>query len=403
MVAKRFDEEAIFKVAAGIPAQDIRRDYLQQVCGGDEALLGRLQTLLRAHDEAPSFLEPLASEFAATIDFPPITECPGTQIGPYKLIQEMGEGGFGVVYMAEQKEPMHRQVALKIIKPGMDTREVIARFRGRTPSPGHDGPSEHRPSARRGSDRSGRPYFVMELVQGIADTPITATSTAQLIGFGFGQPHVRSQVNLAAFQVIRATLDHQSRATRLPPSRCTIASSSRCLATGAAVSVSRSRDSVSMAFGRCVGPVRLGCVHAASVRPGWHASSRSRSDRSSRTTASYSRRRSSPSASAMFRRALDKLRVQLRQLPPQVVHVDRLGAFLHLAGQDGTQPFHRLGIAEPSLRWHPDTASSSSAWPVAFRSHVPLLGVAVATIPDRTRSVDAVHRTATLATLARCP
>ncbi len=169
MVAKRFDEEAIFKVAAGIPAQDIRRDYLQQVCGGDEALLGRLQTLLRAHDEAPSFLEPLAPSIAATIDFPPITECPGTQIGPYKLIQELGEGGFGVVYLAEQ-QPMHRQVALKIIKPGMDTREVITRFEAERQALAlMDHPNiAHVHDA--GATESGRPYFVMELVHGV---PIT--------------------------------------------------------------------------------------------------------------------------------------------------------------------------------------------------------------------------------------
>ena len=170
MVAKRFDEEAIFKVAAGIPAQDIRRDYLQQVCGGDEALLGRLQTLLRAHDEAPSFLEPLAPSIAATIDFPPITERPGTQIGPYKLIQELGEGGFGVVYLAEQQEPVRRQVALKIIKPGMDTREVITRFEAERQALAlMDHPNiAHVHDA--GATESGRPYFVMELVHGV---PIT--------------------------------------------------------------------------------------------------------------------------------------------------------------------------------------------------------------------------------------
>jgi hypothetical protein len=65
---------------------------------------------------------------AATIDLPPLTERPGTQIGPYKLVEENGEGGMGIVYMAVQKEPVRRKVALKIIKPGMDTREVIARF-----------------------------------------------------------------------------------------------------------------------------------------------------------------------------------------------------------------------------------------------------------------------------------
>ena len=78
---------------------------------------------------------------------------PGTQIGPYKLLQQIGEGGMGVVYMAEQKEPVERRVALKIIKPGMDTRQVIARFEAEAAGPGHDGPSEHCQGARCGHDR----------------------------------------------------------------------------------------------------------------------------------------------------------------------------------------------------------------------------------------------------------
>ena len=80
---------------------------------------------------------------AATIDHLPVAERPGTQIGPYKLHQEIGEGGMGVVYMALQKEPVRRKVALKIIKPGMDTREVIARFAAEAAGPGDDGSSQH--------------------------------------------------------------------------------------------------------------------------------------------------------------------------------------------------------------------------------------------------------------------
>ncbi len=100
----------------------------------------------------------------------PITEKPGTQIGPYKLLQEIGEGGMGVVYMAEQKQPIERRVALKIIKPGMDTRQVIARFEAEEQALAM---MDHPNIAKvldAGTTDSGRPYFVMELVNGI---PVT--------------------------------------------------------------------------------------------------------------------------------------------------------------------------------------------------------------------------------------
>ena len=105
----------------------------------------------------------------ATLD-QPITEKPGTQIGPYKLLQQIGEGGMGVVYMAEQKEPVKRRVALKIIKPGMDTRQVIARFEAERQALAM---MDHPNIAKvldAGATDSGRPYFVMELVNGV---PIT--------------------------------------------------------------------------------------------------------------------------------------------------------------------------------------------------------------------------------------
>ncbi|HMC10566.1 MAG TPA: serine/threonine-protein kinase, partial [Pirellulaceae bacterium] len=106
----------------------------------------------------------------ATDLFRPITEGPGTVIGPYKLLQQIGEGGFGVVYMAEQQRPVRRKVALKIIKPGMDTREVIARFESERQALAL---MDHPNIARvfdAGATESGRPYFVMELVKGV---PIT--------------------------------------------------------------------------------------------------------------------------------------------------------------------------------------------------------------------------------------
>src|SRR5207247_8302740 len=105
-----------------------------------------------------------------TADYEPIAERPGSTIGPYKLLQQIGEGGMGVVYMAEQTEPVRRKVALKIIKPGMDSAQVIARFEAERQALAL---MDHQNIARvldGGATASGRPYFVMELVHGI---PIT--------------------------------------------------------------------------------------------------------------------------------------------------------------------------------------------------------------------------------------
>src|SRR4029077_9350316 len=118
-----------------------------------------------------SFLnEPAVARPAITAGYQPITDGPGTVIGPYKLLQQIGEGGFGVVYMAEQQHPVRRMVALKIIKPGMDTAQVIARFESERQALAL---MDHPNIARvldAGATDSGRPYFVMELVKGV---PIT--------------------------------------------------------------------------------------------------------------------------------------------------------------------------------------------------------------------------------------
>src|SRR5437016_307257 len=106
---------------------------LDEACAGNQPLRQRLDALLARHEKAASFLEAPAAELHAaaglnaTIDRQ-LPERPGTQIGPYKLLQQIGEGGFGAVYMAEQRQPVERRVALKIIKPGMDSKQVIARF-----------------------------------------------------------------------------------------------------------------------------------------------------------------------------------------------------------------------------------------------------------------------------------
>jgi WD40 repeat protein/serine/threonine protein kinase len=173
MGVNSLDEEAIFKIAAAIPAQDTRSEYLHQVCGDDQALVSRVLNLLRAHEESASFLESPPPGIAVTLDTPSISEQPGDQIGPYKLLQQIGEGGMGVVYMAEQLRPVKRRVALKIIKPGMDTRQVIARFEAERQALSL---MDHPNIAKvldAGTTSSGRPYFVMELVKG---QPITQYS-----------------------------------------------------------------------------------------------------------------------------------------------------------------------------------------------------------------------------------
>src|SRR5213594_587969 len=116
----------IFLNAREIADSAERATYLTQACGADADLRSRVEALLRDADGAADF-------FGAEDKLPggiatPLTEGPGTMIGRYKLLQKIGEGGMGVVYMAEQREPVVRKVALKIIKLGMDTRQVVARF-----------------------------------------------------------------------------------------------------------------------------------------------------------------------------------------------------------------------------------------------------------------------------------
>ena len=149
-------------------------DYLSEVTAGDDAVRARVEALLQAHLEADSFLERPAAQFGATLDLSldqlPLAEGPGAVIGPYKLLEQIGEGGMGIVYMADQQAPVRRRVALKIIKPGMDTRQVIARFEAERQALAL---MDHSNIARvldAGGTNSGRPYFVMELVRGV---PIT--------------------------------------------------------------------------------------------------------------------------------------------------------------------------------------------------------------------------------------
>ena len=118
--------KSIFLAAIDEHAPDHWPAFLERACAGDAPLRAEVENLLRAQAALGPFHE-------ATQPAPPATgglvgERPGTVIGPYKLLEQIGEGGFGIVFMAEQQEPIRRRVALKVLKPGMDTRQVIARF-----------------------------------------------------------------------------------------------------------------------------------------------------------------------------------------------------------------------------------------------------------------------------------
>src|SRR5260370_21373812 len=121
------DEAAIFDQAYQIETPEARLLYIQQACAGNRVLLARLQALLRIYDRDPNFLESPAEELQG-ISHMVISEGIGSQIGPYKLLELIGEGGFGIVFMAEQRQPVPPAVALKILKPGMDTRQLMPPF-----------------------------------------------------------------------------------------------------------------------------------------------------------------------------------------------------------------------------------------------------------------------------------
>jgi serine/threonine-protein kinase len=119
--------EEIFLAALEIEGPEARSAYLGEVCG-DPELRRHVERLLALDARASGFLGSPAAPPPITVESPSLSEGPGTVIGPYKLFQQIGEGGMGVVYMAEQTKPVRRKVALKIIKPGMDSRQIIARF-----------------------------------------------------------------------------------------------------------------------------------------------------------------------------------------------------------------------------------------------------------------------------------
>ena len=174
-------EETIFLPALEKATPAERAAYLDAACGGDPGLRRRVEALLQAHEQSGGLLDPPPRTGAEHARTPvpaagfarstprPIAEGPGTRIGPYKLLRQIGEGGMGVVFLAEQEAPVRRTVALKVIKPGMDTAQVVARFEAERQALAM---MDHPHIAKfldAGTTDCGRPFFVMELVDGAPD------------------------------------------------------------------------------------------------------------------------------------------------------------------------------------------------------------------------------------------
>jgi tetratricopeptide (TPR) repeat protein len=186
---------AIFDAAIELPPAR-RAAYLQEACAGNAALRQRVEALLRAHADAESFMEIPALEVRPETPILKLAEQPGDRIGRYKLLQQIGEGGCGVVYMAEQEEPVRRRVALKIIKLGLDVKSVIARFEAERQALAL---MDHPNIAKvldAGATEAGRPYFVMELIKAI---PITRYCD---------ENHLSTAVRLGLFVQVCQALQH---------------------------------------------------------------------------------------------------------------------------------------------------------------------------------------------------
>ncbi len=166
--------ETILAQAVEMATPAERQAFVEQACAGDEALQRQVEMLISNHFRAGSFLErpAVAMDPDGLVSWEPAgaAESPGTVIGPYKLLEQIGEGGFGVVFMAEQTRPVRRKVAVKVLKPGMDSRQIVARFENERQALAM---MEHPNIAKvydGGTTEGGRSYFVMELVKGTSIT-----------------------------------------------------------------------------------------------------------------------------------------------------------------------------------------------------------------------------------------
>src|SRR5262245_52107706 len=164
------DERTVFERSLDFAPGAEREAYLDDACAGKPELRSEVDALLKAHEMAGSFLDGPAYDGEPATEAQFIAERPGTEIGPYKLLQQIGEGGFGAVYMAEQQHPVRRKVAVKLIKSGLDTRQVIARFEAERQALAVMAHPNIAKVLDAGTTDSGQPYFVMELVKGL---PIT--------------------------------------------------------------------------------------------------------------------------------------------------------------------------------------------------------------------------------------
>src|SRR5215471_5040974 len=170
MTGNRKRDVELFSEAVGLPNEQ-RIAFLDEACADDQDLRRRLEKLLRSNDRAGDFLEtPPTESIGEGRARVAAGEKPGDRVDRYKLLQQIGEGGCGVVFVAEQEEPVRRRVALKVIKPGMDTKSVIARFEAERQALAlMDHPNiAHVFDA--GATGTGRPYFAMELVRGVKIT-----------------------------------------------------------------------------------------------------------------------------------------------------------------------------------------------------------------------------------------
>ena len=177
MNSSKPEAKSVFGRAAEIPSPAGRNAFLDEACAGHPAVRAEVETLLKALGNAGAFMASPAALAGETVAYvTPISEGEGTVIGPYTLRELIGEGGMGLVFVAEQTQPVRRKVALKVIKPGMDTRQVVARFEAERQALAL---MDHPHIAKvfdAGATDAGRPYFVMELVKGV---PITEYADAK--------------------------------------------------------------------------------------------------------------------------------------------------------------------------------------------------------------------------------